>query len=90
MTILNVNTNKGHKISTEINLVFDSQGNLVPYNGKKSGSHSHQWVEQSNGDMGRKPVSKNGNSHLPNPDVFTPLNNAIVKFNKQKNKYPKK
>lgn len=90
LTILNVNTNKGHKISTEINLVFDSQGNLVPYNGKKSGSHSHQWVEQSNGDMGRKPVLKNGNSHLPIPDVFTPLNNAIVKFNKQKNKYPKK
>ncbi len=89
LTILNVNTNKNHKISTEINLVFDSQGNLVPYNGKKSGSHSHQWEEKSDGNMLREPVSKNGNSHLPIPDVFTPLNNAIVKFNKEKHKFPK-
>ena len=90
LTILNVNTNKNHKISTEINLVFDSQGILVPYNGKKSGSHSHQWEEQSDGNMVRKPVSKNGNSHLPISDEFKPLLDAIVKFNKQKNKLKKK
>ena len=90
LTILNVNTNKNHKISTEINLVFDSQGILVPYNGKKSGSHSHQWEEQSDGNMVRKPVSKNGNSHLPISDEFKPLLDAIIKFNKQKNKLKKK
>ena len=36
LTILNINANKGHKIGTEINLVFDSHGNLVPYNGKNN------------------------------------------------------
>lgn len=90
LTILNVNVNKGHKIGTEINLVFDSHGNLVPYNGKKSGSHSHQWGEQSDGNMGRKPASNGGGCHLPIPDEFKPLVNKIVKFNKQKNKLKKK
>ena len=90
LTILNVNANKGHKIGTEINLVFDTHGNLIPFNGKKSGSHSHQWVEQSDGNMGRKPVPKGGNGHLPIPDEFKPLLNAIVKFNKKKNIFKKK
>ena len=90
LTILNVNANKGHKIGTEINLVFDTHGNLIPFNGKKSGSHYHQWVEQSDGNMGRKPVPKGGNGHLPIPDEFKPLLNAIVKFNKQKNIFKKK
>ena len=90
LTILNINANKGHKIGTEINLVFDSHGNLVPFNGKKSGSHSHQWEEQSDGNMGRKPAPKGGNTHLPIPDEFKPLINKIVKFNKEKNKFKKK
>ena len=90
LTILNVNANKGHKIGTEINLVFDTHGNLISFNGKKSGSHSHLWVEQSDGNMGRKPVPKGGNGHLPIPDEFKPLLNAIVKFNKKKNIFKKK
>ena len=90
LTVWDINANKGHKIGTEINMVFDTHGNLVPYNGKKTGSHSHQWEEQANGDMGRKPVSKGENPHLPIPDEFTPLVDAIVKFNKKKNKFPKK
>ena len=90
LTILNANVNENHKIKTEINLVFDSNGNLVPYNGKKNGSHSHQWEEQSEGNMGRKTVSKSDNPHLPIPDEFKPLINKIVKFNKQKNKLKKK
>ena len=89
LTILNVNANKDHKIGTEINLVFDTHGNPVPFNGKKSGSHSHQWVEQSDGNMGRKPVSKGENGHLPIPNEYIPLVDAIVKFNKQKNKFSK-
>ncbi len=87
LTIFNINVNIGNKIGTEINLVFDSHGNLVPYNGKKSGSHSHQWVEQPNGDMGRKPSHNGENTHLPIPNDFTSLSDAIVQFNKQKHKY---
>lgn len=89
LTILNVNANQGNKIATEINLVFDTHGNLVPYNGKKSGSHYHQWEEQSNGNMGRKTISKGENPHQPIPDEYTSLVNAIVEFNKKKNKFPK-
>jgi hypothetical protein len=78
LTILNINANNGHKIGTEVNLVFDAHGNIVPFNGKKSGSHSHQWEERPNGDIGRKPVTKGQNFHLPIPDVFKPLVNRIV------------
>lgn len=90
LTIFNINANKDHKIGTEINLKFDSLGNLIPYNGKGSASHSHKWIERPDGNMGRKPVSKGENPHQPIPDEFTTLVNAIVKFNKKKNKYPKK
>ena len=89
LTILNINVNIGNKIGTEINLVFDSHGNLVPYNGKKTGSHSHQWVEQPNGNMGRKPVSNGGNTHLPIPTEYSTLTKAIEIFNKQKHKFKK-
>lgn len=87
LTIFNINDNKKHKIGTEINLVFDTHGNLVPYNGKKSGSHSHQWVEKPDGNMGRKPVSKGENPHQPIPTEYSTLTNAIVNFNKQKHKF---
>lgn len=90
LTVWNINANKRNKIGTDINLVFDTHGNLVPYNGKKTGSHSHQWEEQTNGNMGRKPVPKGETPHQPIPDEFITLVNAIVKFNKQKNKFPKK
>lgn len=91
LTIHNVNVNEGHKIGTEINLVFDTHGNIVPYNGKKTGSHMHKWIEHPNGKMGRMPATQKGeNLHLPIPDSFNALTNAIVKFNKQKNKLKKK
>lgn len=90
LTVWDVNINKGHQIDTEINLVFDSQGNIVPYNGKKTGSHSHKWIKNPDGDMVRKPFSNNGNTHLPIPPEYSSLNNAIENFNKQKNKIKKK
>lgn len=90
LTIHDINSNEGHKIKTDINLKFDSHGNLIPYNGKESASHSHKWTEMPNGDMARKPSSNGENTHLPISDEFKPLLDAIVKFNKKKNKYPKK
>ena len=53
-------------------------------------SSSHEWIEMSNGNMARKPASNGENTHLPISDDFKPLLNAIVKFNKQKNKIKKK
>ena len=90
LTIWDINVNKGHKIKTDINLKFDSHGNLIPYNGKESASHSHKWIEHPDGNMGRKPASKGENTHLPISDEYKPLLDAIVKFNKQKNKLKKK
>jgi hypothetical protein len=90
LTIHDINTNEGHKIKTDINLKFDSHGNLIPYNGKESASHSHKWIEMPNGNMARKPSSKDENTHLPISDEFKPLIDAIAKFNKKKNKFLKK
>lgn len=90
LTIHDINSNEGHKIKMDINLKFDSHGNLIPYNGKESASHSHKWIEKPNGDMARKPASNGENTHLPISDEFKPLLDAIVKFNNQKNKLKKK
>ena len=90
LTILNVNINEGNKIKMDINLKFDSHGNLIPYNGKESASHSHKWIEMPNGNMARKPAKNGENSHLPISDEFKPLLNAIADFNKKKNKFSKK
>jgi len=65
LTIWDININTSHKTGTEINLKFDSHGNLIPFNGKESASHSHKWIEHPNGNMGRKPTSKGENTHLP-------------------------
>lgn len=89
LTILNVNINEGNKIKMDINLKFDSHGNLIPYNGKESASHSHKWIEMPNGNMARKPAKNGENTHLPISDEFKPLLNAIADFNKKKNKFPK-
>lgn len=70
--------------------VLIQKGNLIPFNGKESASHSHKWIERPDGKMARKPASNGENTHLPIPDEYTPLSDAIVKFNIQKHKYPKK
>jgi hypothetical protein len=41
-------------------------------------------------DFVRKPSPKGENTHLPISDEFKPLLDAVVKFNKKKNKFPKK
>ncbi len=90
LTIHDINAYEGYKIKTDINLKFDSHGNLILYNGKENGSHSHKWIEMPNGDMARKPSSNGENTHLPISDEFKPLLDAIVKFNKKNNKLKKK
>ena len=69
LTVLNINQNKDHKINIEINLKFDSHGNVRPYNGKESNSHAHEWYEGKDGNMHRKPMQ--GNNHLPIPSTYS-------------------
>lgn len=90
LTILNININEGHKIKMDVNLKFDPHGNLIPYNGKESASHSHKWIERPDGKMARKPSTNGENTHLPIPCEFSTLLSAIEKFNKEKKKLKKK
>ena len=87
LTILNINDCSDHKIGFEVNLKFDVNGNVLPYNGKENHSHGHEWIQVENGDMHRKPTT--GNSHLAIPSGYGALIKAIEKFNKGK-KYVKK
>lgn len=88
LTVLNINDFSRHKIGLEINLKFDQNGNVKPYNGKEANSHSHEWYQAENGDMHRKPTE--GNSHLPIPSGYNQLISEIQKFNKQRNTCKKK
>ena len=83
LTVLTINQNKDHKIEFEINLKFDSQGNVRPYNGKESSSHAHEWYEGEDGNMYRKTTK--GNSHMLIPSTYNALIHAIEQFNKKKN-----
>ena len=89
LTILDININQGNKIKMDINLKFDSHGNLIPYNGKESASHSHQWIERPDGKMARKPAVNYENTHLPIPSDLSSLLSAIETFNRQKHKLKK-
>jgi hypothetical protein len=74
-----------HVISKSVDLVFDSKGNLVPYNGTGKATHSHDWVEISPGIYGRKPHDKQ-NFH-PIDSAYNSLLDSIVNFNKSKKKW---
>lgn len=82
LQIQNINDFGDHKIGYEVNLKFDSNGNVKPYNGKEGNSHAHEWVQAPDGDMRRKDVA--GNSHFPIPSNYSNLIKKIEKFNKEK------
>lgn len=82
--INSVNVFKGHHLSYEINLVFDSNGNIMPFNDGK-GSHAHIWQKDpADGILKRKSHDKN-NSFAIDPR-FYPMISKIELFNRQKNK----
>lgn len=57
--IHSINIFDGHHLSYEINIIFDSNGNIVPFNNGK-GTHAHSWEKDMNtGKLGRKSHSKN-------------------------------
>lgn len=79
-----INVYKGHELCYEINLVFDSKGNIVPFNGGK-GSHAHHWYKNSSdGNLKRQRHDK-GNS-FPIDSSYNSLIADIVRFNKKHNK----
>lgn len=76
---------KKHVIAKSVDLVFDKDGDLIPYSESEKSSHAHQWQEVSPGIYGRKPHDKK--NHQPIDSLFNALINKIVKFNKSKKKW---
>ena len=83
MKVESINVYNGHNLSYEVNLIFDDNGNVLPFNNGK-GSHAHLWEQNPNGYLERKSHDKK-NSY-PIDLKYDLLIKAIEKFNKQKNK----
>lgn len=77
--IHSINIFEGHHLKTEINLKYDTKGNLLSYNGKEAHTHSHTWTKAENGDMHRTHTC----SHESIPKGYESLLKDIVHFNKQ-------
>lgn len=80
IAIHSINIFEGHYLKTEINLKYDSNGNLLPFNGKEAGTHSHAWVLGNDGNMHRA----NPKTHEPVPTGYSNLLRDIVRFNNQR------
>ena len=78
---------KDHKATKVIDLEFDKNGDYIPYSSSSKSSHSHNWKESDNGNIGRK--SHDENNRHPIPSEYKPLIDKIVKYNKEKHKWSK-
>lgn len=76
-----INVFKGYNLSYEINLAFDNNGNIIPFNNSK-GSHAHKWEKDSNdGKLKRKSHDKK--NCFPIDSKYNDLIKKIVEFNKK-------
>lgn len=75
-----------HKCIGQVDLKFDSKGNLIPYaNNGEGSSHFHKFSEdKSTGLVSRKPGQKD--NHLPIDSKYDSLIKKIVEYNKAKHK----
>lgn len=79
-----VNVFNRHDLAYEINLEFDSKGNVIPFNNGK-GSHAHTWQkDSSDGKLKRKSHDKKNS--FPIDSKYNSLISKIETFNKQKKK----
>lgn len=77
---------KDHKCVGQIDLVFDSKGNLIPFsNNGKGTSHYHNFPQNAKtGEVGRKSGDKQ--NHLPINSKYDGLIEKIVQYNKSHRK----
>lgn len=80
--IVAVGIYKGHKLVKSIDLVYDSNGKLIPYHPDRKSSHSHDWKRDEFGKIGRK--SGQQSNHLPIDPRYMSLLERITDFNKEK------
>ena len=76
---------ENHKATRVIDLEFDKNRDYIPYSSSSKSSHSHNWKESDNGNIGRK--SHDENNRHPIPSEYKPLIDIIVKYNKEKHKW---
>lgn len=70
-----------HQLTESIDLKFDNDGNLIPFDSSEKGSHAHNWTENSPGVLGRKRHDES--NHLPIDNKYQHLIDKIVDFNKR-------
>lgn len=71
-----------HQLTESIDLKFDNDGNIIPFDDSENGSHSHKWTEISPGVLGR--TSHDKSNHLPIDKKYEHLMDRIADFNKQR------
>ncbi len=76
---------KNHKATKVIDLEFDKNGDYIPYSASSKSSHSHNWEEKEDGNVGRE--RHDGSNRHPIPGEYKPLIDKIVKYNKEKHKW---
>lgn len=83
--IHSVNIYDGHHLKCEINLEFDSKGNVISYNKSNKGSHSHYWhKDPADGLLKRKKHDKSNIFAIDSK--YNSLIKKIEKFNKENHK----
>ena len=80
--IASIGIYKNHKCIGQIDLKFDSKGNLIPYsNNGEASSHYHKFSEnESSNKVGRR--SRDKHNHLPIESKYDLLLKKIEEFNK--------
>lgn len=81
--IKSIGVYKDNKCVGQIDLKFDSNGNVIPYSDTEKGSHYHILSERD-GIVGRK--SHDAHNYLPIPAIYRSLISKIELFNKSKKK----
>lgn len=80
-----VNIYDGHHLKCEINLEFDSKGNVISYNKSAKGSHSHYWAKDpKDGLLKRKKHDKSNIFAIDSK--YNSLIKKVEKFNKENHK----
>ena len=88
VVVHSVNVYKDHKISLEMNFMYDANGNMIPYRANsEKGSHAHHWYANDNGEYHRKQHDKNNVIDIPSE--YKELVKHIDEFNKKKIKWTK-
>lgn len=80
--IVSIGIYKDHKLVKSIDLVYDSKGNIIPYQSGKKSSHEHVWSQDGDGTVGRR--SGQSSNHHPIEPKYKELIQEVTGFNKEK------